>query len=204
MERDEFKIIVKGLKAVYTYATFLPDKDAFDVWYGLLKDLDYKTTAAAVQKYMQTQKTPPTIADIREQYASLVNVQEINAQAAWALVSKAVRNGTYGAQEEFDKLPEDVREALGSASRLTEMATSEDYNEGVESSNFMRVYNKVLQRRKEINQISPSVRVLVEKCINGAIEARSEDNDKQTVERLRYDKGGRDNQIKKYELYRRI
>jgi hypothetical protein len=172
MERDEFKIIVKGLKAVYTYTTFLPDKDAFDVWYGLLKDLDYKTTAAAVQKYMQTQKTPPTIADIREQYASLVNVQEINAQAAWALVSKAVRNGTYGAQEEFDKLPEDVREALGSASRLTEMATSEDYNEGVESSNFMRVYNKVLQRRKEINQISPNVRVLVEKCINGAIEAK--------------------------------
>ena len=41
MTREEFSIIVKGLKDVYTQQTFIPDKDAFNVWYELLKDIDY-------------------------------------------------------------------------------------------------------------------------------------------------------------------
>ena len=32
MERDEFKILVKSMKAVYAQPTFLPDQDAFNVW----------------------------------------------------------------------------------------------------------------------------------------------------------------------------
>ena len=39
MEREEFKILVKAMKAVYAQPTFIPDKDAFDVWYGLLQDV---------------------------------------------------------------------------------------------------------------------------------------------------------------------
>ena len=42
MEREEFKILVKAMKAVYAQPTFIPDKDAFDVWYGLLQDLPYE------------------------------------------------------------------------------------------------------------------------------------------------------------------
>ena len=30
MEREEFKILVKAMKAVYAQPTFIPDKDAFD------------------------------------------------------------------------------------------------------------------------------------------------------------------------------
>jgi hypothetical protein len=161
--RDEFKILVKAMKAVYTYATFLPDKDAFEVWYALLKDIDYKTASSAVQKYMMTKKTPPTIADIREQCDDINGVPDLNEQAAWALVSKAVRNSAYGAQEEFDRLPSAVKEAIGSPSRLREMASNEDFNEGVESSNFMRVYSVVLKRQKDMRLVSPRVRELVEK-----------------------------------------
>ena len=42
MEREEFKTIVKGLKAVYAQPAFIPDADAFDVWYGMLRDLPYR------------------------------------------------------------------------------------------------------------------------------------------------------------------
>ena len=66
MTKDEFKILCKGMKAVYPQSTFLPDADAFKVWYSLLQDLDYTIAQAAIQKYILTNKFPPTVADIRE------------------------------------------------------------------------------------------------------------------------------------------
>ena len=42
MTREEWAVLVKAMKAVYTSPSFLPDQNAFDTWYGLLKDIDYK------------------------------------------------------------------------------------------------------------------------------------------------------------------
>ena len=42
MTREEFAVLVKAMKAVYSSENFIADKDAFDVWYGLLKDLPYE------------------------------------------------------------------------------------------------------------------------------------------------------------------
>ena len=65
MEREEFKTIVKGLKAVYAQPAFIPDADAFDVWYGMLRDLPYRQASLAVQQHMASSPYPPTISDIR-------------------------------------------------------------------------------------------------------------------------------------------
>ena len=66
MKREEFLILAKGMKAVWTDPKFLPDKDAFDVWFEMLKDLPYREASIGLKDYMQTSKFPPTIADIRE------------------------------------------------------------------------------------------------------------------------------------------
>ena len=71
MTKDQFKILVKAMKAVYTNPGFIPDNDAFDVWYSMLKDLDYALASRAVQMHMQTEETPPTVAGIRKQSAKL-------------------------------------------------------------------------------------------------------------------------------------
>lgn len=71
MTRDEFKILVKGMKAVYAQSTFIPDKDAFEMWFALLCDLPYKTANIAIQKYMLTEKFPPTPAEIREGFLGI-------------------------------------------------------------------------------------------------------------------------------------
>lgn len=59
MEREEFKTIVKGLKAVYAQPAFIPDADAFDVWYGMLRDLPYRQASLAVQQHMASSPYPP-------------------------------------------------------------------------------------------------------------------------------------------------
>lgn len=56
MEREQFKVLVKAMKAVYAQPTFIPDQDAFNVWFALLGDLPYKQAELAVQKHMATKK----------------------------------------------------------------------------------------------------------------------------------------------------
>ena len=48
MDREQFSILVKAMKAVYSDPKFIADKDAFDVWYELLKDLPYMVCQTAI------------------------------------------------------------------------------------------------------------------------------------------------------------
>lgn len=66
MTFDEFKLLAKGMKSVYTSEKFLPDAESIKIWYQMLQDLEYKTANVAIQSYMLTNKFPPTIADIRQ------------------------------------------------------------------------------------------------------------------------------------------
>lgn len=164
MTRDEFKILVKGMKAVYAQQTFLPDKDAFDMWFALLQDLPYKLANVAIQKHMLTEKFPPTPAEIREKAAQMIEVPEteMSELEAWALVRKAIRNSGYHAQEEFDKLPEACREAVGNAANLEEWAKM-DYEkvESVEQSHFIRNFRTAVLRIKEEQRLPEQTRKLI-------------------------------------------
>lgn len=164
MTRDEFKILVKGMKAVYAQQTFLPDKNAFDMWFALLQDLPYKLANVAIQKHMLTEKFPPTPAEIREKAAQMIEVPEteMSELEAWALVRKAIRNSGYHAQEEFDKLPEACREAVGNAANLEEWAKM-DYEkvESVGQSHFIRNFRTAVLRIKEEQRLPEQMRKLI-------------------------------------------
>lgn len=124
MEREQFKVLVKAMKAVYAQPTFIPDQDAFNVWFALLGDLPYKQAELAVQKHMATEKFPPTIADIREKAEQITSVKEteMSELEAWAIVRKAIGRSNYYAEEEFEKLPEACKMAVGNPSNLREWA----------------------------------------------------------------------------------
>lgn len=167
MTRDEFKVLVKSLKAVYTQPSFIPDKHAFEVWYGLLGDLDYEICSKAIMKHMQTVEREPTVASIRKQVASLQDTKgELNEMAAWQLVLKAMRNSIYHSEEEFAKLPPIVQKAVVSPGQLREWAMAEDVDGtwmNVTQSNFMRTYRAELAREREMDKLSPEIRRLM--CI---------------------------------------
>lgn len=164
MEREEFKILVKGMKAVYAQPTFIPDQDAFNVWYALLQDLPYQTANLAIQKYMLTEKYPPTIADIREKALGMsVEETSIGELEAWALVKKAISNSGYHAEEEFAKLPEACQIAIGRPAVLREWATMENFakHESVEQSHFINGYKAAVKRMKDDAKIPQSIRNLI-------------------------------------------
>lgn len=166
MEREEFKILVKAMKAVYAQPTFISDQDAFNVWYALLQDLTYEQANLAVQKYMITEKFPPTIADIRKKANEIVqpDVEILTELEAWSLVRKALSNSGYHAEEEFAKLPETCRIAVGSPANLREWAMmNTDEVETVEQSHFIRNYRTVQKRMREDAMIPDSMRTLIAK-----------------------------------------
>jgi hypothetical protein len=176
MTEKEFSILVKAMKAVYGSPQFIPDKYAFQVWYSLLKDLDYKTVNVAIQRHMTTSRYPPTIADIREQCSNIVDEQEPDVLEAWSLVSKAKRNGIYGAKEEFEKLPEAVKKAVGSSDNLRNWAMMDTQTvESVVQSNFIKAYERVLKRRKELRKMPDGIRTITENVIS-ALEKNEEEN----------------------------
>lgn len=171
MTREEWAVLVKAMKAVYTVPSFLPDQDAFDTWYGLLKDLDYKLLSFGLKKYMQTEEKEPTIAALRRCAQSLLpQNQELNETEAWHLVSVAIRNSTYHAEEEFSKLPQILQKAVSSPGQLREWATSENIDGSwmsVTQSNFQRAYRAEVHRERERQKLSPDLLKIIDQAKNG-------------------------------------
>ena len=175
MTREQFKVLVKAMKAVYTNPGFIPDQDAFDVWYSMLKDLDYAIASRAVQMHLQTEESPPTVAGIRKQSAKLKadETDDLNETDAWSLVLKAIRRSTYYSEEEFAKLPATVQRAVASPKQLWEWATLEDVDGKtltVIQSNFQRTFRMEQQRERERNKLSPDVLKLMRPLNNPQIE----------------------------------
>lgn len=164
MTRDEFKILVKAMKAVYAQPTFLPDQDAFNVWYGMLKDIPYGLANLAVQKHIMTEKFPPTIADIRSQASCITTRPEetMTELEAWTLVYKAICNSSYNAEKEFEKLPRACQIAVGSPANLREWATMDnDQVVTVEQSHFIRNYRTAQKRIADDAKLPAEVHNLI-------------------------------------------
>ncbi len=160
VEREKFKVLVKGMKAVYAHPSFIPDQDAFNVWYALLNDLSYEDLNTAIQKHMMTNPHPPTIADLREAVVQLSpDGNEISELKAWSMVRKAIRNSNYHAGEEFDRLPSVVQAAVGTPANLREWAMMPTETvESVEQSHFIRAYRAAAEKGKERAKMAPEIR----------------------------------------------
>ena len=155
MNQEQFKTLVKGMKAVYPQPTFIPDNDAMLVWYNLLKDLSYEQVSVAIQKHMMQNKFPPTIADIREKASELIKEEtdELSETEAWSIVWKAICKSSYNSEEEYAKLPDDIKKVVGSHGQLRSWAIDENFNQAVESSNFKRDYRNYMQQKREKSKL---------------------------------------------------
>ena len=143
MTKDEFKILCKGMKAVYTQSTFLPDADAFKVWYSLLQDLDYTIAQAAIQKYMLINEFPPTIADIRKNAVSVQAGDKKTWSEGWEEVMKAIGNfGSYREEEALESMSEITRKAVKKLG-FRNICLSENIT--ADRANFRTIYEQMAE-----------------------------------------------------------
>ena len=151
MDREQFQILVKGMKAVYAQPTFSPDQDAFNMWYGLMGDLPYDVCAVAIKKYMMTNKFPPTVAEIRELASGIVNGEPMTWGESWENALRAVRRfGSYNKMEALESLDPLTRKCVESIGYM-ELCMSE--NIMVERAHYQKVFEVYAKRKQVENQI---------------------------------------------------
>jgi hypothetical protein len=161
------------------YPNFKPEdlSRTIDAWQVMLEEYSCEQVAVALKAYItsNTSGFAPSVGEIVAKIQLVSQPQELDGMAAWGLVSKALRNGTYGAIEEFNKLPPLVRQAVGIPDNLKNWATS-DYQtiETVIQSNFLRTYETVVKRANEINRMPDNIKSLIEKTNANSYKAQIE------------------------------
>lgn|GEM_PF-317956 len=177
MTREQVGKLLMTIQAYYPNYN-PPDKEiTLNAWYIMLAEYPEELVLQALRACIATNTSgfAPDVGQIMSKIQTISQPQELDGMAAWGLVSKALRNGTYGAVEEFNKLPPLVRQAVGMPDNLKNWATS-DYQtiETVIQSNFLRTYETVVKRANEINRMPDDIKSLIEKTNANSYKAQIE------------------------------
>lgn len=177
MTGEEVGKLLMTIQAYYPNYNPPDKKITLNAWHIMLAEYPEELVLQALRACIATNTSgfAPDIGQIMSKIQTISQPQELDGMAAWGLVSKALRNGTYGAVEEFNNLPPLVRQAVGMPDNLKNWATS-DYQtiETVIQSNFLRTYETVVKRANEINRMPDNIKSLIEKANANSYKAQIE------------------------------
>lgn len=163
MTREETKKIINGMMIAYPNYHPANLTDTVDMWATMLTDYTYEVVSAALKAFIvsDTSGFAPSIGQLVDMLHR--NTEDTSAEEAWAYVTKAIRNGTYGAEEEFERLPVLAQQAVGRPENLRSWAmVPSDEVQTVIHSQFIRSYRTVQERSKMDAKIPQRVRELIE------------------------------------------
>lgn len=139
----------------------IPNIDmAANIWASALAAYSYSDVGTALKAYIMgnTSGFAPTPAQLIEYMQTSRRMAELPETKAWELVTKAISKGSYKAKEAYDELPDAVKEAVGSPTQIYKWAVDENFNESVVSSNFMRSYKTVIDRKYALEKLPAEYR----------------------------------------------
>lgn len=170
MTRQETGVIMDILTTAYPRFYAGPDapdmRKTISLWAEMFAHDDVALVAAAVKSVIEGDEKgfPPTIGQVKGKLRLLTETKEMTEAEAWELVSGAIRNGIYGAAEEFEKFPPLVRRIVGNPNTLREWARMDTETvHSVVASNFQRSYRAISTREREIKALPAEVRAFVER-----------------------------------------
>ena len=175
MDRQGAYAVMALLQANYPESFRGMTKDAaglrLNLWADMFADEPLEVVMAACKAFIATDTRGfmPAVGQIKEQISRMRSSgQDMTPMEAWGLVTKALRNSTYGAKEEFEKLPADVQRTVGSPDQLREWAMMEsDEVQTVVSSNFQRSFKTRQQQSKDLEKLPGSVRGFIAELVSG-------------------------------------
>lgn len=168
MNKSETSKIIAVLMA--SYPNFLNNKTPTDiqatinVWDEMLKDYSYQEVSIAIKTCIVQDKSnfAPSIGQVINKIIGFKNQgNELTEQEAWNLVSRATKNSAYNATEEYEKLPESVKQIV-TPSQLKEWSQMDsDSVQSVVASNFMRSYKAKVASNKEYQALPNNIKQLL-------------------------------------------
>ena len=168
MDRTQTTLILSVLKSAYPHAfqnMSKADGEAMlNLWTAMFTEERYEEVNAAIGALISTRTVgfSPTVGEVKEQIRRLHHHADIDENAAWVMVSKACRNGSYHSVEEFNKLPPDVQRTVGSPEQLKQWAGMDaDTVESVIASNFKKAFRTQAERAAEVSKLPPQIRQMI-------------------------------------------
>lgn len=174
MTEAECRRLMADMAAIWKNYKPLDVQTETRVWMRYLGEYTYPEVNAALDAYVvtDTKGFPPSPGQLLDRLHSTRNSGELTASEAWALVSRAIKRSGYYSREEFEKLPQAVRKAVGSPDQLRDWALDESYVEGVAKGQFSRAYESELAREHEYQKMPENVKALIRKAEAGRIGER--------------------------------
>ena len=164
MNRKETVLVLGTLQAAYPSfyrgQTREQIEAVINLWESQFAEADYKMVSAAVKGIIatRTESFPPTIGLVNEMIRKL-SEPWLTPMEAWGIVRKALRNGIYGAEEEWAKFPEEVKAAI-TPEQIRSWAADDNFNEGVVSSNFMRSFTIRQKNNQDMKVIEERLKIM--------------------------------------------
>ena len=166
MTRQEALKILTILKTAYPnfYKDYSKEElnAAIDLWATMFAEEHPEIVVEAVKALICTHKYPPTIADVKEKIAMIMQsqTQTMTEMEAWQRVKVAI--SYYNASEKFAELPPILQKIVGSPNVLREWALMNgEVVNSVIQSNFMRSYKAKVAQEKEYAMLPSSTKQLI-------------------------------------------
>lgn len=166
MNRQDTLKILAILKAAYPQhyrGMTAGDAEAMvALWTGMFDREPYAEVEQAVKAHIATDTKGfcPVVGAIKEQISRMHRKDgALTEHEAWELVRNALKNGYYGSQEEYAKLPSAVQKILGGPSQLRDWSMlSDDQVNTVIASNFMRSYRARAEYERDVEKLPEAIR----------------------------------------------
>lgn len=156
-----------------------------DLWTEMFKDDSATLVKAAVKTIIAAgnREFAPNVGAIKEQMRKLTaGAEEMTEAEAWAKIRKAISNGYYGAEQEFEKLPPLCKTVVGSPQQLREWSTMDSETvHSVVSSNVQRAYKTIQQRERESAKVPEDIKARFSEAFAFRLDAPTENEPKTTL-----------------------
>lgn len=160
MERNEILKTLAVIKVAYPNSFNKMTSQDFEtlanLWGVQFKGYDYNLVMAAVNTIISNDQNQfmPCIARIKEVCNQLMNPNQMSEEEAWQYIENATRNGIYHAVEEFNNLPIECQQIVGSPDRLRDWAMMDTSTvQSVVHSNFLKTFKTQKENTRLQNSI---------------------------------------------------
>lgn len=149
MDKKQFAAFAMALRTYYPREQILPNQQAMELWFREIGDIPFDVAEMALRKWVATNKWSPSIADIREMTAGIVNGDPMAWGESWEKALTAVRKyGSYNKAAALNSLDPITRKCVESIGYM-ELCLSE--NIMVERAHYQKIF-EIYSKRERTNQ----------------------------------------------------
>mgnify|MGYP002766146083 FL=1 len=149
-----------------TYPNYKPiDTElAAATWADAMSEYTYEQVSVALKMYLKTSTSgfAPTPGQLIDKIQVVTQPELLSETEAWSIVRNSLSRCGYYSAEEFGKFPPIIQKAVGSPSQLRVWALDPDYNEGVVSAQFGRVYRALAEKQKDFDKMPSDIQHRIE------------------------------------------